>query len=117
MSKLHSKSRNGVKVLTCDGDLNANRMVKIKNRVARLLSQSHHHNRFILDLAKARRVEFSALGILIDRLMKLRAMRGDIRMVRVRPNVAAMFNRLRLDSVIEVFDSKRDALASYHAVG
>ena len=88
-------------------------MVKLKSTLARLLHQKR--KRLILDLARARRADFSGLGILIERLQKIRAIKGDIRVIHVRPGVSRAFEQTGVSRMIESFESKTDALRSYHA--
>ena len=106
-----SEGSRGVSVLICNGDLTAASMLKLKIRLARLLHQKR--KRLILDLARAKHADFSGLGILIERLQKIRAMRGDIRMIHVQPEISQTFDRMGLNQLIESFDSKTDAIRSY----
>ena len=100
-----------ISVLICRGDLNAASMVRIKNTLSRLLHRNR--KRMILDLAKARRADFSGLGILMDRIQKIRAMRGDIRIINMRPEVSQTFDKAGVNRLVETFPSKHDALRSY----
>lgn len=109
-----SDSARNVSVLICKGDLNANTMLKLKHSLTRLLQRKK--KKLILDLAKARRADFSGLGILIERLQKIRAEQGDIRMIHVRPEIHKTFERTGISSMIESFDSKLDAIRSYRMV-
>ncbi len=108
------RSSNGskdVSILICRGDLNAASMVKLKNSLSRLLNQKR--KRLILDLAKARHADFAGLGILIERLQKIRAIKGDLRVIHVHPEVSKTFDRIGVSSMIESFRSKTDAIRSY----
>ena len=106
-----SNGRNGIGVLTCHGNLNAASMVRLKNSLSRLMNQNQ--KRFVLDLGRARRADFSGLGILIERLQKIRALRGDIRIVRVRPAVSRAFNQIGLNRMVALFGSTSEAIRSY----
>ena len=109
--KISANSGREVNVLVCRGDLNAASMVRLKNTLSRLLNQ--RRKRLILDLAKARRADYSGLGILIERLQKVRAMHGDIRIINLRPEVHKTLDRAGISQVIESFGSKADAIRSY----
>ena len=99
-----------VSVVICNGNLNADSMIRFKTSLARLLHQKRKH--LILDLAKARRADFSGVGILMDRLQKIRAERGDLKIINMRPSVSKTFQRIGADQVIETFASKTDAVRS-----
>ena len=81
-----SAKMGGVDVLRFEGDLNAAAMVKMKQRLTRLLNKNH--KKLLLNLSSARRVDLAGLGILVDRLMKVRALNGDIKLCNIRPEVA-----------------------------
>ncbi|MBI4387683.1 MAG: STAS domain-containing protein [Candidatus Omnitrophica bacterium] len=105
---------NGVKsinIVICQGDLNAASMIRLKNRLARLIHQ--RRKRLILDLGKAKHVDFSGLGILMERIQKIRSMRGDVRLVNLQPEVSETFDRMGINRFVESFDSKADAVRSF----
>ena len=109
--KTSAHGKTEVNVLVCRGDLNAQSMVRLKSRLSRLMNQNR--KRLVLDLARAKRADFSGLGILIERLQKIRAMRGDIRVIHVQPAVSKTFDRTGISQLIESFESKMDAIRSY----
>lgn len=100
-----------VEILRFEGDLNASSMVKMKNRFTRLLNKNH--KRLLLDLARTRRVELAGLGILVDRLMKVRALKGDIKICNMHPEVAKTFHLIGVSGLMESFGSEAEALASF----
>ena len=100
-----------VDVLICDGDLNATRMVQLSHRMNRLIGQNHKN--MLLDLGKARCVDLAGLGILIERLRKVRQLRGDIRLCNVRPRVSETLRLIGINGLIESYDSKEAALESF----
>ncbi len=108
-----SRSKIGVDILRCEGDLDAGEMIKIKNRLTRLLNQNHR--RLCLDLKRTRRVELAGLGILVDRLMKVRSLKGDIRLFNLRPEVEKTFRMIGVSGLMESFQSEEEAVRSFTA--
>ena len=106
-----ARSRMGVDVLRFQGDLSATEMVRIKGRLTRL--GNRNHKRVLLDLKCARRVELAALGILIDRLMKVRAEKGDIKLCNLRPEVEQALRMVGVNTLIEFFRSEEEAIQSF----
>ena len=104
-------TRTDVDILRCPGDLNASRMVKIRNKVTRLMQKNH--TRVIIDLGGARHVDLAGLGILIERLKRIRAMRGDIKLVNLSPQVSETFRLVGVNNLIESYNSKEEALRSF----
>ena len=103
----------GVDIVRFQGDLDAAEMIKIKNRLTRLLNKNH--KKLLLDLARARRVELAGLGILVDRLMKVRAQKGDIKLCNMRPEVEKTFQMIGVSDLIESFRSEEEAIRSFAA--
>jgi len=108
-----SRIKMGVDVLRCQGDLSASEMTKMKSRLARLLKKNH--KRLLLDLSRARRVELAGLGILVDRLKKVRAQKGDIKLCNLRPEVERTFEMVGVNRLMESYTSEEEAIQSYAA--
>ncbi|MBI3313142.1 MAG: STAS domain-containing protein [Candidatus Omnitrophica bacterium] len=106
-----SRMKMGVDVLKFEGDLDALSMVKMKNRLTRLLNKNH--KKLLLDLSRARRVELAGLGILVDRLMKVRAQKGDIKFCNLRPEVEQTFRMIGVGGLMECFHSEEEAIRSF----
>ena len=104
---------NGIKVevLRCNGDLNAATMVTFKNKVRRLMEKNHTN--VVLDLKKAKHVDLAGLGILVERIKKIRSLKGDIKLCNVRPQVNATFRLVGVSKLIESFPTEEDALRSF----
>lgn len=108
-----SRSKMGVEVLRFQGDLDAAEMIRMKGRVTRLLNRKH--KKLLLDLKQARRVELAGLGILVDRLMKVRAQKGDIKLCNLRPEVEKTFELIGVSGLMESFHSEEEAIRSFAA--
>ncbi|MFA5160224.1 MAG: STAS domain-containing protein, partial [Candidatus Omnitrophota bacterium] len=81
----HARTKIGVDVLRFNGDLDALSMIKMKGRMNRLLNRNH--KRLLLDLKDTKHVELAGVGILVDRLRKVREQNGDIKLCNLRPEV------------------------------
>ena len=102
-----------VDILKFQADLNATEMIKMKSRVTRLLNKNH--KKLLLDLKDARHVELAGLGILVDRLMKVRARKGDIKLCNLRPEVEQTFRMIGVSDLMESFRSEEEAIRSFAA--
>ncbi len=107
------RSKMGVEVLEFEGDLDAVGMVKMKNRLTRLLNRNH--KKVLLDMSRTRRVELAGLGILVDRLLKVRAQRGDIKFCNMRPEIEKTFQMIGIRGLIEAFQTEEEAIRSFAA--
>jgi anti-anti-sigma factor len=108
-----TRAKMGVEVLRFQGDLNASEMIKIKERLTRLMNKNH--KKMILDLKEARQVELAGLGILVDRLMKVRAQKGDIKLFNMRPEVEKTFRMIGVNDLMESFGTEEEAIRSFVA--
>lgn len=108
-----SRAKMGVEVLRFQGDLNAVEMIKIKERLTRLLNKNQ--KKLLLDMKEAKRVELAGLGILVDRLMKVRAQKGDIKLVNMRPEVEKTFRMIGVSDLMQSFNSEEEAIRSFTA--
>ena len=103
--------RAAINIVRCAGDLSATRMVQIKSRFNRLLNRNHRF--FLLDLSGANHADLAGLGILIDRIRKVRSLNGDIRLFNLRPEVNEIFRMVGLNQVIETYPSEEEARRSF----
>ena len=103
--------RTGVEILRCPGDLNASQMVQIKSRFNRLLNR--HRKFFLLDLRRANHADLAGLGILIERIRRVRSMKGDIRLFNLRPEVLDILRLVGLNQVISTYPTEEEARRSF----
>jgi len=109
----HARTKVGVDVLRCQGDLNAQEMIRIKTRMNRLINKNH--KKLILDMGKTQNVELAGLGILVDRLRKVREQKGDIKLFNLRPEVEKTFRMIGVHGLMEAFSSEEEAVRSFAA--
>jgi len=100
-----------VGVVRCPGDLNARHMVQMRNRLSRLTNQNRKF--LLLDLKRARHVDLAGLGILVDRIQKLRREHGDIRLFNLRPEVSNMLRMIGVAGVIASYPTEEEARRSF----
>jgi len=109
----HARTKIGVEVLRCQGDLNAQEMIRIKARMNRLINKNH--KRMILDMKKTENVELAGLGILVDRLRRIREQKGDIKLFNLRPEVQKTFRMIGVNGLMEAYASEEEAVRSFAA--
>lgn len=101
-----------VDVLRCQGDLNATAMVTFKNKVSRLMNKNHKN--VLLDLKKTQHVDLAGLGILVERIRKIRSVDGDIKLCNVQPHVYETFRLVGVSKLIETYGSEEEAMRSFN---
>ena len=108
-----SRGRMGVEVLRFRGDLNTDEMIRLKTCLSRLIKKNH--KKLLIDLSSARHVELAGLGMLVDRLLKVRAEKGDIKLCNLRPEVEQTFRMIGVSGLMEAFASEEEAIRSFAA--
>ena len=109
--RLNGNGKTLVSVVRCEGNLDATKMVTIKNRLSRLFNQNHKF--LLLDLARARRIDVTGLGILMDRIQRFRALDGDVRLFNLKPAVFEMLRRVGVDELVETYPTEEEARRSF----
>ena len=109
--RLNGNGRSTVDIVRCPGDLDATRMVRVKSRFSRLINKNRKF--FLLDLKEARHADLAGLGILVDRIQKLRLLKGDIRLFNLRPEVLDILRMIGLNQVIETYSNEEEARRSF----
>ncbi len=108
-SKRLGKVRN-VDILECD-NLQAAKVVNLKNKVNRLMNKKHF--KIIVDLKSAKKMDVAGIGILVEKLIRMREKKGDIKLCQLRPEVSRVMDRMGVASLFETFTSREDALKSF----
>ncbi len=107
----HTRTKDNIDVVRCKGDLNATSMVSFKNKVSKLIRRNHKH--VLLDLNKTKHVDLAGLGILVERIKKIRSMDGDIKLCNVQPQVRETFRLVGVSRLIESYPSEQEAIRSF----
>jgi anti-sigma B factor antagonist len=69
--------------------------------------------RLVLELAQVTYIDSSGLGALMAAMKHARGAGGDIRLCALQPDVRAIFEMTRLTRVMDIHDSRAQALASW----
>ncbi len=104
-------SGKAVDIVRCSGDLNATQMVSMKSRFSRLMNRNRRF--FLVDLKDAGHADLAGLGILVDRIRKVRSLKGDIRLFNIRPEVSHILNMIGLNQIIETYSTEEEARRSF----
>lgn len=72
------------------------------------------YRKVIIDLSSVDFIDSTFLGVIVNTLKKVAALRGDLKLVGFRPAVRSMFELTRLFRVFESFGDLQDALKSFH---
>ena len=109
----NGRCRQRVQVLEVGGDLYASDMVRIKNRIDRLMQMERVY--MVLNLRKARYADLAGLGILVERIGQVRRLDGDLRLAGVNARIKKLFHQTGTDRLMQFYGGVRAAVRSFSA--
>ncbi|MFN4258758.1 MAG: anti-sigma factor antagonist [Gemmataceae bacterium] len=78
-----------------------------------LANQVQHTPKLVLDLGRVEFVDSSGLGVIIGSLSKIRGAGGDLKLANVTPRVRTLFDLVRLQNLVDILDTRDEAVASF----
>ncbi len=80
-----------------------------------ILQDCLNNNQFniCIDMMNVKHVCSSALGALVAIKRKIKDQEGDIKLVIINDNLIKLFQTTMLDKVFEIFESRRECLATF----
>ncbi len=109
--ELSVQHRDGVALLTLQGDVDAGTVEVLRKAIDELLAKGEH--RFVVDLTGVPFMDSSGLATLVQLFKRVRIGEGDVRLAGLQPDVQHIFKLVRLTRVFDVYDTADAALASY----
>jgi anti-anti-sigma factor len=97
-----------VAVIDPQGNLGIRTMVEMKNSIAGLVRDGCRT--VILDCREIQRLEAMSLGVLVERLCRLRELGGTLALANLNADILARLSELRVDTLFPRFDSVPAAL-------
>lgn len=93
---------NNAEVLNFSGILNAENVTLFREHIERLLNSDI--NLVVLDLEKLEEIDSSGIGAIISLLKRMRMNKGDLRILKLRGAVKKLFELLRIDRGIDIYE-------------
>lgn len=103
---------NAVIVSLPGDDLDSNNSPEFKRDITTLIESK---NKVVLDMRSIRFIDSSGCGALLTCVRKLKAKDGDLKLFGLSEQVRSLFKLIRLDQIIEVFQSKEDAVKAFES--
>lgn len=107
---IESRMANGVQILRLQGTLNAQTVTEIKAHIEDVLAGGCPLA--VLDLENLDEIDSSGIGAVVSLLKRMRTQKRDVRIFRLRGTVKKLFELLRIDKSMEVFEDLDKAIAS-----
>jgi anti-sigma B factor antagonist len=92
-------------MLLDDGDL------AFKEKIHQLVARGDV--RVVLDLARVRHIDSSAVGMIVAKARLLRSQNGDLKLARLTPRIRNLLTMFKLLGMFQIFDDDRTAVRSF----
>jgi anti-sigma B factor antagonist len=92
-----------------EGVLNAANVAQLKEEMESILQSDILI--VVLDVEHLIEIDSSGIGAIVSLLKRMRMKKGDVRLLRLRGDVKRLFELLRIDRSMEVFEELEQALA------
>lgn len=105
---------NNIEILRFFGVVNEENIGIFREHIDRLINSDV--NLIILDLEKLEEIDSTGIGTIISLLKRMRLNNGDVRIIKLRGAVKKLFELLRIDQGIEVFEDLESAIEKSYAL-
>ncbi|MCC6488592.1 MAG: STAS domain-containing protein [Candidatus Hydrogenedentes bacterium] len=100
-----------VTVLRLQGDIDENGVDALRTALYECISE----NRFkvVMNLSAIRFISYMGVGVLVERLRKVRALNGDIKLVGINLYTQRLFRMVGVSSLFDTYDSEQKAAGTF----
>jgi len=106
--KLNTEYYENVAIITLESQI-----INIKKFKAAIAPVVKKYKNLIFDMSQMNLIDSSGCGALLTCLRKLNSSGGDLRLCRVQTPVLTLFELLRIHRVVDIFDTREEAVASF----
>ena len=109
--KIERKDINAVTILRLAGDIDETGVDVLRTSMYECLAEGRHQ--IIMNLSGVRFVSYMGVGVLVERLRKLRAMSGDLKLVGMNLYAQRLFRMVGVTSLFDTFESEVQAIGQF----
>lgn len=109
--KFKSEKTDDITIITIPVDaLDAGNIMEFKADITPLLKES---KKVLLNMGKVRFMDSSGIGAMLSCLRTVTGGGGELKMFSVKEQLISLFKLVRLDRIIDIYDSKKQAVESF----
>ena len=90
--------------------LDASNAEEFKTAIAPILEEN---NKVVFEISQIKFMDSSGCGTLLSFLRQLKTSSGTLKLCRAQEPVRTLFELVRIDRIIEIFDTKEEAVKSF----
>ncbi len=100
-----------VTVLRLEGDLDETGVDALRSELCACVQEGR--TRLVLNLSEVRFISYMGVGVLVERLRRVRALSGDIKLTGVNVYTQRLFRMIGVTSLFETFESESQAVGVF----
>lgn len=109
--RFKSEKVNDIIIITIPVDaLDAGNIMEFKTDIFPLLKES---KKVLLNMRKVRFMDSSGIGAMLSCLRSVSSTGGELKMFSVKEQLISLFKLVRLDRIIDIYESKKKAIDSF----
>jgi anti-sigma B factor antagonist len=102
-----------VSVVRLEGDIDEHGVEALRTVLYEVMTDGRAH--VVLNLKEVRFISYLGVGVMVERLRKLRQADGDLKLVGLNLYAQRLFRMVGVSNLFEVYDSEAQALAGCQA--
>ncbi len=104
------QGREGVLIVRVSGEIDSTTSERFREQLVGFIGDTTRH--LIVDFGDVTYINSSGLGALVAAYKRVRSSDGSLKLCRVRGTIAAVMSLIRLDKMVEIYESEERALDS-----
>ncbi|GMU92280.1 MAG: hypothetical protein AMXMBFR4_13380 [Candidatus Hydrogenedentota bacterium] len=109
--KIERKDMGTVSILRLAGDIDETGVDVLRTELYECIAEGRY--RVILNLSGVRFISYMGVGVLVERLRKLRLQSGDLKLVGVNLYAQRLFRMVGVSSLFDTYESESQALGVF----
>lgn len=109
--RITAKKMNGVSVLMLEGSFDVMNSNEIRDSISAMVNEGYV--KIIINLENVESMSDICMGVLVDKMRKLRKANGDIKLCKISDRIEDRFMRNGLHKAFEVYDSEEKSAAGF----
>ena len=109
--KAERKDTGAVTVLRLQGDIDEMGVDALRTSLYECISDGRF--KLVLNLSGIRFISYMGVGVLVERLRKVRALNGDLKLVGINLYTQRLFRMVGVSALFDAYDSETQAIGVY----
>ena len=109
--QIERKDMGAVTVLRLEGDLDEKGVDALRTEMYNTISDGR--SKIVMNLSGVRFISYMGVGVLVERLRKVRAMNGDVKLVALNLYAERLFRMVGVSSLFDTYETESQAVGVY----